>query len=92
MYIFLVPITFACIYGVMISMFVSNVVDRVLETRSGQTKDITVDMCCFSATHAVLRIKNKHWLALNQDNVSDWSDISIRETNLQCASTIKKSN
>jgi hypothetical protein len=23
--------------------------------------------------------KNKDWLARNQDNVSDWGDISIRE-------------
>jgi hypothetical protein len=60
MFIFLVPITFAGIYGVMISMFASNVVDRVFETRSGQTKDNTVGMCCFSAKHEVLRIKNKH--------------------------------
>ena len=78
MFIFLVPITFAGIYVVMISMFASNVVDRVFETRSGQTKDNTVGMCCFSAKHEVLRIKNKHRLALIHDNVSDWSDISIR--------------
>ena len=70
-------------------MFASNVVDRVFETRSGQTKDNTVGMCCFSAKHEVLRIKNKHWLALNQDNVSDWSDISIRGLFVQCASTIQ---
>ena len=89
MFIFLVPITFAGIYGVMNSMFASNVVDRVFETRSGQTKDNTVGICCFSAKHEVLRIKNKHWLALNQDNVSDWSDISIRGLFVQCASTIK---
>ena len=89
MFIFLVPITFACSYGVMISIFVSNVVDRVFESRSGQTKDNTVGMCGFSAKHAVLRIKNKHWLVLNQDNVSDWSDISIRGLFFQCASTIK---
>ena len=89
MFIFLVPITIVCIYGVMISMFASNVVDRVFETRSGQTKDNTVGICCFSAKHEVLRIKNKHWLALNQENVSDWSDISIRGLFVQCASTIK---
>ena len=88
MFIFLVPITFTCIYGVMIGMFASNVGDRVFETRSGQTKENTVGMCCFSAKHAVLRIKNKHRLALNQDNVSDWSDIYVRVLFFQCASTI----
>ena len=92
MFIFLVPITFAGIYGVMISMFASNVVDRVFETRSGPTKDNTVGICCFSAKHEVLRIKNKHWLVLNQDNVSDWSDISLRGLFVQCASTIKNPN
>jgi len=88
MFIFLVPITFTCIYGVMIGIFASKVGDRVFETRSGQTKDNTVGMCCFSAKHAVLRIKNKHRLALNQENVSDWSDISIRVLFFQFASTI----
>ena len=77
------------IYGVMIGMFASNVVDRVFETRSGQTKDNAVGMCCFSAKHAILRKKNKHRLALNQDNVSDWSDISIRILFFQCARTMK---
>jgi hypothetical protein len=33
--------------------------------------------CCFSAKHAALRRKNKDWLALNQNNVSKWSDMSI---------------
>ena len=73
----------------MIIMFASNVVDRVFETRSGQTRDNTVGICYFSVKHEVLRIKNKHWLALNQDNVSDWSDISLRGLFVQCASTIK---
>jgi hypothetical protein len=44
-------------------------------------------MCCFSATHAALWRKNKDWLARNQDNVSEWSDVSTR--GLVSASTIK---
>jgi hypothetical protein len=28
-------------------------------------------------THAALKRKSKDWLALNQDNVSKWGDISI---------------
>ena len=31
----------------------------------------------------------KDWLAQNQDNVSDWSDMSTRGLLLQCASAIK---
>jgi len=35
-------------------------------------------MCCFSAKHAALRSKSKDWLARNQDNVSEWSDMCPR--------------
>jgi hypothetical protein len=54
------------------------VVDRGFEPRSGQTKDYQIGICCFSAKHASLRSKSKDWLARNQDNVSEWSDMSIR--------------
>jgi hypothetical protein len=46
-------------------------------------------MCCFSAKHAALRRKGKNWLARNQDNVSEWSDMSIRGLLFQWASIIK---
>jgi hypothetical protein len=46
-------------------------------------------MCCFSAKHAALRRKSKDWLARNQDNVSEWVDMSIRGLLFQCACTIK---
>jgi hypothetical protein len=46
--------------------------------RSGQTKDYQIGICCFSAKHAALRRKNKDWLARNQNNVSEWGDMSIR--------------
>jgi len=55
----------------------SSAVDRVFESRSGQTKDYKTGICCFSAKHAALRTKSKDWLARNQDNVSEWGDISI---------------
>ena len=48
-------------------------------SRSGQTKDCKVDICCFSAMHTALRRKRKNWLARNQDNVSEWKDMSICE-------------
>ena len=34
--------------------------------------------CCFSAKHATLRRKSKDWLVRNQDNVSEWGDMSGR--------------
>jgi hypothetical protein len=42
----------------------------------GQTKDYRSGICCFSAEHAALRKKSKTWLARNQNNVSEWSDMS----------------
>jgi hypothetical protein len=35
-------------------------------------------MCWFYAKHTALRRKSKDWLARNQDNVSEWDDMSIR--------------
>ena len=59
-------------------MLASSVVDYGFEPRSGQTKDYKIGICCFSAKHTALRRKNKDWLAQNQNNVSEWSDMSIR--------------
>jgi len=62
----------------MVSMLASSAVDRGCVPRSGQTKDYKIGICCFSAKHAALRRKSKDWLAWNQDNVSEWGDMSIR--------------
>jgi hypothetical protein len=62
----------------MVSVLVSNAVDRGFRARSGQTKDYKIGICCFSAKHAALRSKSKDWLARNQNNVSEWSDMSTR--------------
>jgi hypothetical protein len=35
-------------------------------------------ICFFSAKHATLRRKGKDWLARNQNNVSEWSNMSTR--------------
>jgi hypothetical protein len=64
--------------GVMISGFTSSAEDRGFETRWGQTKDYKIGNCCFSAKHAALKRKSKDWLARNQNNVSEWSDMSTR--------------
>ena len=73
----------------MVSVLASSAVDRGFESRSGQTKDYKISICCFSAKHAAVSRKSKDWLARNQDNVSEWGDMSIRELLFQRASTIK---
>ena len=67
-----------CIDGVVVSVPASIVVDRGFASRLGQTKDYKIGICCFSAKDAALRRKSKDWLALNQDNVSQWGDMSTR--------------
>jgi hypothetical protein len=46
-------------------------------------------MCYFSDKHAVLKRKSKDWLTRNQDNVSEWGDMSIHRLFFQWAGTIK---
>ena len=62
----------------MVIVFASRAVDRGFEPRSGLIKDYIIGMCCFSAKHVALRRKSKDWLARNQNNVFEWSDMSIR--------------
>ena len=69
--------------GVMVCVLSSSAVDRGFEPQSGQTKYYKIGICCFSAKHAALRRKSKDWLARNQNNVSEWSDISTRGLLLQ---------
>jgi hypothetical protein len=56
----------------------SSALDRGFETRRlVKPKTIKfIGICCFSAKHAALRSKSKDWLSLNQNNVSEWSDMS----------------
>jgi hypothetical protein len=60
----------------MFSVLASSAEDRGFELRSGQTKDYAIGICCFSAKHAALMRKGKDWLARNQNNVSEWSNMS----------------
>ncbi len=62
----------------MVSVLASSVVGRWFEPLSDQTKDYIIGICCFSGKHAVLRRKNKDWLARNQNNASEWIDMSTR--------------
>ena len=47
-------------------------------SRSGQTKDYSIYIGCFSTKHESLRRKSKDWLARKKDNVSMLIDITIR--------------
>ena len=64
--------------GVMVNMLASGAVDRGFESRSGQTKDYKIGICCFSAKHTALGKKSKDGLVRNQNSVSEWSDMSTR--------------
>ena len=75
--------------GVMVSVLALSAVDRGFEPRSGQTKYYWIGICCFSAKHVALRKKSKDWLTLNQDNVSEWGDMSIRGLLFHWTSTIQ---
>ena len=74
----------------MVSMLALSMVDRGPKPWSVKPKT-KIDICCFSAKHTALR-RIKNWLALefwNQDNVSEWEDMSTHELLFQWASTIK---
>ena len=62
----------------MVSVLALSAVNRGFEPRSGQTKDYKIGIRCFSAKHVALRSKSKDWLARNQNNLSEWGDMSIR--------------
>ena len=63
----------------MVSVIASSAVDRGFEPRSGQTKDYKIGICYFSAKYAALRRMSKDWLAWNQNNVSERSNMSTSE-------------
>ena len=60
-----------------------------IRVSSNQTKDYRIGMCCFCTKHAALRSKNKYWLARNEDNVCEWSDMSTNRVLFPWTSTIK---
>ena len=63
----------------MVRLLALSAVDCVFKPRPRQTKDYKIGICCFSAKHAALRREreSKNWLARNQNNVSDWGNMSI---------------
>ena len=72
---------------VMVSVHASSAVDCIFELQSGHTKDYAIGICCFSAKYAALRGRRKDWLARNQNNVSEWIDMSTRVLLFQWANT-----
>ena len=62
----------------MVSMLASSAIYCGYEPQSCQTKENKIGICCFSAKNAALRRKSKDCLARNQNNVSEWSDISTQ--------------
>ena len=75
--------------GIMVSVVTSSAVDRGFKSRSGQSKDYRIGICCFSAKHTVLRTKSKDQFAWNLDNVSEWGGMPTHRLLFQCTSTIK---
>ena len=62
----------------MISVLASRAVYSGFQPPSSQTKNYRIGICCFSTKHTALRRKSKDWLAQDQDNVSEWGDMSTR--------------
>ena len=58
------------------SVLASSAVDDEFEPLSGQNKDYTISIYCFSSEHTSLRIKKKYWVGLNQNRVSELDDMS----------------
>ena len=81
-----------CICGEMVSVLASSAVNCWFKPQSCRTKNYKIGICFFSAKHAVLRSKSKYWLARNQNNVSEWSDMFIRGLLFQWVSALYKSN
>jgi hypothetical protein len=74
----------------MVKVLPSSMVDRwLLESRSGQTLDYEIGICCLSANHIAIKRKSKDWLARNQDNMSGWDDMSIRGLLFQWATSMQ---
>jgi hypothetical protein len=73
----------------MVSVLALSAVDHGLNPRSGQTIDYNIGIRCFFGYHVSLRNKIKDWFACNQENVSEWGEMSFRGLLFQWASTIE---
>ena len=73
----ILQIKFDRISGVLVGVVTSSAGDRGFEPQSDQSTEYKIGVCCFSLKHAALKSKSKDWLARNQNNVSEWGDMSI---------------
>jgi hypothetical protein len=62
---------------VMVRVLVWIAVDRGFKSRWGQTKEYKIGIGCLSAKHSALRWMSKDMWPQNQDNVSEWDNMSI---------------
>ena len=76
---------FFCWYAVYLSCFhnrnggvMVSVLTLWVRAPVGLNQRFQFGICCFSAKHTALRRKSKNWLARNQNNVSEWCDMSTR--------------
>jgi hypothetical protein len=68
----------------MVSMLASSGVDRVFQSRSGQTKDYEIGICCFSARCVALRRKRQRLVGSESEkyarmkrHVYPWTVVSV---------------
>ena len=52
-----------------------------------KTKYYKIGICCLSTNQSALRDTSNDWLARNQNNVFEWSDMSNSGLTFRCAST-----
>ena len=79
----------SCIGAVMVIMVILSVGDCQFKPRSVQSKDYIIGIYCLSAKHTVLWSNSQDLLAWNQDDISQWSDMSTSGLLFQGTSTIK---
>ena len=75
--------------GVIVGVIGSSAVDHRIQALSVQAKDYKIGNYFLSTKHATLRNKSNDWVARNQDNVSELSDMSAHTLLFHWTRTIK---
>ena len=60
----------------MVSVIASSALDHGFKCWSDQTEDYEIGFPCFSTKHAALKTMGKDRMARNQNNVSEWGNMS----------------
>ena len=74
--------------NVIVSVLLLCAVDHRYNPWLSQTKAYEIGICCFSAKYAASGSKNKDCLTQNQDNVSEWSNLSTHNLLFKWTSTM----